>query len=317
MKDILLLSVAIFFSQFVYGQQVLNGNMEDWDTTFFPPYPVNWLTNSFFASLPCSPEPFTAESTNDSYSGCCAIQLEAKDCIDDMFNQQVYIGFLAYGNTANPNLAHGMPYNQRPTHLNFYYKFYQVGSDTGFAKITLRLLDSAGYAGQIVGEGKASIINDTNAYTLMSVPVNYSLPNTPEIMQIVFSTSKTLADKEYFSLNTTPGNGANIGTILWIDDVNIVQNPTNVYSTSVETTAIKIYPNPNTGEFVIEMSISKVQDIEIKLFNVMGQVIYSENLKRFKGEYLKRINTKGLSTGVYQLQIKTGYGEVNKKVVIE
>ena len=97
----------------------------------------------------------------------------------------------------------------------------------------------------------------------------------------------------------------------------VVQNPTDVFSTSVETTAIKIYPNPNTDEFIIEMNILKVQDVEITLFNITGQVIYSENLKRFKGAYFKRINTKELSTGVYQLQIRTGYGEVNKKVVVE
>ena len=49
----------------------------------------------------------------------------------------------------------------------------------------------------------------------------------------------------------------------------------------------------------------------------MGQVIYSENLKQFKGAYFKQINIKELSTGVYQLQIRTGYGEVNMKVVVE
>lgn len=97
----------------------------------------------------------------------------------------------------------------------------------------------------------------------------------------------------------------------------VVQNPTNVFSTFIETTAIKIYPNPNMGEFIIEMNILKVQDVEITLFNITGQVIYSEDLKQFKGVYSKRITTKGLSTGVYQLQIKTGYGEVNKKVVVE
>ena len=80
---------------------------------------------------------------------------------------------------------------------------------------------------------------------------------------------------------------------------------------------LNIYPNPNTGEFIIEMNFSKSQDVEIKLFYISGQMIYSENLKQFKGAYFKRINIKELSTGVYQLQIKTGYGVVNKKVVVE
>ena len=85
---------------------------------------------------------------------------------------------------------------------------------------------------------------------------------------------------------------------------------------SVES--ISIYPNPNTGEFVIEMLVlNEVKELQIKLFNITGQVIYSENLKRFKGVYFKRIDIKGLSAGVYQLQIRTGYGEVNKKVVVE
>ena len=80
---------------------------------------------------------------------------------------------------------------------------------------------------------------------------------------------------------------------------------------------LNIYPNPNTGEFIIEMNFSKSQDVEIKLFYISGQMIYSENLKQFKGAYFKRINIKDFSIGVYLLKVKTDYGEINKKIVFE
>ena len=46
-----------------------------------------------------------------------------------------------------------------------------------------------------------------------------------------------------------------------------------------------------------------------------GQILDSENLKKFKGEYFKVISLEKYSKGLYFLQISTDKGVVNKKII--
>jgi len=80
---------------------------------------------------------------------------------------------------------------------------------------------------------------------------------------------------------------------------------------------IKVIPNPNTGEFVIEMEITKTQDMEIKLLNVIGQVIYEEKLSKYSGAYQKTIDVGKQAAGIYTLQLITEKGTMNKKIIVE
>ncbi len=80
---------------------------------------------------------------------------------------------------------------------------------------------------------------------------------------------------------------------------------------------LKIYPNPNTGQFTLEMQITETQDMHIEITNVIGQVVYSKNLTRFKGTYYGQINLQRNAKGVYQLQVKTNRGVINKKIVLK
>jgi len=308
-----LLILAILLSGNIFGQPVFNGDMEIWDTTFTP-FPSNWLTNAFYAALPCNPfVPISAERTNDKNSGIWAAKLESKDCIDDTGIPQIYFGYLAYGNTSSPNLAHGIPYNQRPDNLNFYYKFNRVGTDTGFAKIVLRHLDSLGNAGQIIGEGEISIINDVNVYTPVTIPINYFMNDTPEIIQIVFSTSKTIADNDYFPLNTTLGNGANIGTTLWIDDVTLSGGTLGLIENQ-RIYSFTIFPNPFSSQLVMQTNFN-MKKAELFVDNIFGQTVkYVSNIAGVSFTLLR----ENLPNGIYFLRLSDGNDKIitSEKIVI-
>jgi hypothetical protein len=308
-----LLILAILFSGNIFGQQAINGDMEIWDTTFTH-FPSNWLTNSFYAALPCNPFiPLTAERTNDRNSGVWATKLESKDCIDDTGVPQIYFGYLAYGNTSNPNLAHGVTYNQRPDNLHFYYKFSRAGTDTAFAKIVLRHLDSLGFAGQIIGEGKVSITNDINVYTPVTVPINYFMIDTPDIIQIVFSTSKTIADNDYFPLNTSVGNGANTGTTLWIDDVSLTGG-TLGFIENQRIYSFTISPNPSSSQLVLKTNFN-MKNADLFVDNIFGQTVkYVNNIFGTSFTLLR----ENLPNGIYFLRLKDGNNKIitSEKIII-
>ena len=85
---------------------------------------------------------------------------------------------------------------------------------------------------------------------------------------------------------------------------------------SVAGISLNIYPNPNTGEFVIKMNVTKSSDLQIKLFDVIGQVIYEEKLDKYVGNYQNTIDVSNHAKGVYTLQLITEKGTINKKIEI-
>ncbi|MFH1321651.1 MAG: LamG-like jellyroll fold domain-containing protein [Bacteroidota bacterium] len=79
----------------------------------------------------------------------------------------------------------------------------------------------------------------------------------------------------------------------------------------------KIYPNPNTGEFTLEMKIPEMQDIQINITNILGESIYAKTLDNIKGNCKKQIDLRAIPTGIYNLQLINDKEVINKKIIIE
>jgi len=77
------------------------------------------------------------------------------------------------------------------------------------------------------------------------------------------------------------------------------------------------YPNPSEGEFNIRFSLANQGDTEIKIFDMQGKNIYTEELKNFSGVYDKKTDISGSKPGVYFLQVKQGENVINKKMVVK
>lgn len=80
---------------------------------------------------------------------------------------------------------------------------------------------------------------------------------------------------------------------------------------------LNIYPNPNTGMFNIELQLVKQQDISLYLYNIAGQLVFSESNINYTGSFHKQINLNRQGRGVYHLQIVTDNEVINKRVVYE
>ena len=79
--------------------------------------------------------------------------------------------------------------------------------------------------------------------------------------------------------------------------------------------AINIIPNPNEGQFELFISIPEVQDIEITLYNSLGQLIKSDLFK----EVTKNNFTYDLSDkprGIYFLNVSSIKGNITKRLLI-
>ncbi|MBC8464744.1 MAG: T9SS type A sorting domain-containing protein, partial [Bacteroidetes bacterium] len=78
-----------------------------------------------------------------------------------------------------------------------------------------------------------------------------------------------------------------------------------------------VYPNPSRDIFNVTFASEEVQNINVKVVNMIGEEVYTENLEEFIGQYTKSIDLNTQSKGVYFLEITTDKGGINKKIVLQ
>ena len=80
-------------------------------------------------------------------------------------------------------------------------------------------------------------------------------------------------------------------------------------------THLDVYPNPSKDVFNVTFTSEDVQDLEVRVINIVGDVVYTESLQQFVGEYTKSIDLATYTKGVYFLEITTNNAVVNKKLI--
>ena len=80
---------------------------------------------------------------------------------------------------------------------------------------------------------------------------------------------------------------------------------------------LAIYPNPSRDIFNVSFTSEEVQDLKVRIVNVIGEELLQEDLQQFVGEYVKSINLKNYVKGIYFLEIETDNGIINKKLILQ
>jgi len=94
---------------------------------------------------------------------------------------------------------------------------------------------------------------------------------------------------------------------------------TNATVSVAETNSLveKVYPNPNSGKFYVDISSSVEGPLQVQLFNFMGQSVYSTDDNVYLGGKKIEVIAPELPAGVYSLIVKSGNTQITKKIVIE
>ena len=80
---------------------------------------------------------------------------------------------------------------------------------------------------------------------------------------------------------------------------------------------LAIYPNPSRDVFNVTFTSEDVQDLGVRVLNIVGEVVYTEDLDQFIGEYTKAIDLATYTKGIYFLEIETNDGIINKKLILQ
>ena len=79
---------------------------------------------------------------------------------------------------------------------------------------------------------------------------------------------------------------------------------------------ISVYPNPNTGRFIISINSNNSENIVIELVNIQGQKVYRKEIKNVTNSF-ENINISKYAKGIYYLRVNNGTDVAIRKVVVQ
>jgi hypothetical protein len=86
---------------------------------------------------------------------------------------------------------------------------------------------------------------------------------------------------------------------------------------SLDVENLKFSPNPNNGKFNLSFTLKEKKKVTINIYDINGNVVYSETLKEFQGDYSKEIDISDQESGTFFLQIVQGLYDIIKKIIIQ
>lgn len=80
---------------------------------------------------------------------------------------------------------------------------------------------------------------------------------------------------------------------------------------------VKIYPNPNKGNFYLDIDVKEAQNVNIEIKSITGQTVYSESQFIQSNGDVIRMNIDNLQIGIYLINTKTNNQIYTTKLIIK
>ncbi len=156
---------------------------------------------------------------------------------------------------------------------------------------------------------KPTITPDVNRLVLTASPgssYQWYLNGTP--IQGATAQTYTIKEKGSYTVIVTDANGCGATSDPFIS---------TGLSTLENQASFEIFPNPSNGTFTMNMIVTEKNNYKVQLKNMLGQVLYTENLDNFKGAYIKQFDLSVYGKGVYTLNLQTATGQQVKKIIVD
>ena len=260
MKKIYTISFILFISiSGIMAQATPNAGFEAWTYgSGSTPYqtPDNWntlnSTTAQFGVITCERE----SNPPDTYSGLASIKLITKSVLGQTTNGLATTGTIVL---SPPSITGGIAYTSRPDSIVGFYKYTSVSADNGFAEIQLLGAggdtDTVGYA-----RFKTPAVS-VGGYTRFAKAITYKKTNAVVTSKWVLSSS---ADATTHFVNST----------LWIDNLQLVLNPSNVVEQ--QSLELSVGPNPTSSTIIIKNPM--LSKASISVYDVTGRKVLTQSV---------------------------------------
>ncbi len=233
--------------------------------------------------------------TTVSYKGNFALRGEVVSYVGVPFAPQLTIGSIM-----------GFAYTGRPASVQFYYQFSPQGGDKFEASITLRKNNPI----KIIAAGPpVKITTAASAYTLVTVPLEYFYPESPDVCVATFLITNSATE--------------HIGSYYHLDEISFVGTATDVDKIDLQTPAAfelkQNYPNPFNPSTTIRYSLPTSANVKLAVYDFLGREI-ATLINEEQSAGWKEVEWKAadLSSGMYFYKLTAGtYVEVKKLMLLK
>lgn len=81
--------------------------------------------------------------------------------------------------------------------------------------------------------------------------------------------------------------------------------------------SISVYPNPTTGNLTINIKDLSFDNMNVKVFNMIGERVFAGQYSKVQAQSLINLNIGGNAAGIYMIQISTEQGVVTKRINLQ
>ena len=78
-----------------------------------------------------------------------------------------------------------------------------------------------------------------------------------------------------------------------------------------------IFPNPNTGEFIINFNSTSSRDVNVGVFDIRGRKVLDNFYNNSGGIFSENINLGNVASGMYLVMINDGVNTSTKRIIVE
>lgn len=275
MKKLLLLSSLIGFSATIIAQTVPCANMETWvnnnetGSTFL--VPQKWITfdqvqNAFDPAYVGTSVIRSTSSHAGTYASLMRTAINNGDTMGGVMvaHDSVSTFFNALFGGSN---SLGFPYATRSANLTCYYKLTLVGGDTAAISVIMTKWNTGLQKRDTLCAVDKYLFSNVAAYTLLSIPMSYSINANPDTALIVTG---------IFGPN---GAKTHVGTLFYLDDLLFTGTaPFSVAEVAGHDPYLHLFPNPALSEVTVQIDASVgLNEARLVIYDVLGKEVKTVN----------------------------------------
>jgi len=118
--------------------------------------------------------------------------------------------------------------------------------------------------------------------------------------------------------DTYQASDAGVDPFVTVDVIyNDVTNPVGVAEINSPLLSTVVYPNPVLNVMNVDFNLENAQNMSISLVDVLGQTVYTTDIKGHAGINNFSLNVRNYTSGVYSLNTTVGNNIFSEKVVIQ
>jgi hypothetical protein len=301
----------------------------------------SWTGPAGFTSSVQNP---TVASTTSGNAGTYSVTVSLNGCTSAAGNTTVVVNnpsapvvSIALSSGTNPACTgQTLTFTATPTNggsaPTYQWKVNGVNAGTNSSTFSTSSLAN----GDVVSVVLTSSSNCVTTTTATSNSITMTVNNTPSAATIsqngaVLTSSSSTGNQWYLNGTLIPGATAQTYTMTSNGTYTVVvtgdgcsspaSSPLVMNSIGIDElnpNMLAVYPNPNDGFFMISFHADNKGEYTIKLYNDIGQVVYSETLENFSGSFNKQVDIRQYAKGIYTLSLTDAdKNETVKKVLIQ